>query len=226
MFSPPRSNLSQASPSPQEDYDDEAKNREKHDNLGGWSFIQALTPSEINGSEKIYVHPMEKNTSSSILSKKSLEMCTENLGSESGSEGIIEELIFHQIGTSTKIQELNGKKKEKMIFPPPISSIRGSDIVQVLPHREGGRLLIKTVMVNSNNGYFQAERCNGRLRLSLLTESDDTDDENEDHDQDEDEDEECEIGISTLINSCKEEDGNGNGKEVMSNWGPFLVGIS
>ncbi|KAL6968328.1 hypothetical protein U1Q18_034132 [Sarracenia purpurea var. burkii] len=63
----------------------------KNGDLGGWSFIQSLTSmsknrkEEVSGNQEVYVHPLVKR-SSSTLSKKSLEMCTENLGSETGSD--------------------------------------------------------------------------------------------------------------------------------------------
>lgn len=61
---------------------------QKNGELGGWSFIQALSNTslsfkEVLDTDKVYVHPLVKR-SSSMLSAKSLEMCTESLGSESG----------------------------------------------------------------------------------------------------------------------------------------------
>ncbi|KAK2359275.1 protein FAF, chloroplastic [Trifolium repens] len=61
------------------------KNNEcdKNDTKSGWGFLQNLTKTE-NGNDKVYVHPTVKR-SASMLSEKSLEMCTESLGSETGS---------------------------------------------------------------------------------------------------------------------------------------------
>ncbi|KAJ6356409.1 hypothetical protein OIU78_004502 [Salix suchowensis] len=60
--------------------------------LGGLSFLQVLSagpggPQESMGKGNIYVHPLI-NRSSSMLSGRSLELCTESLGSESGSDMI------------------------------------------------------------------------------------------------------------------------------------------
>ncbi|CAK9151065.1 unnamed protein product [Ilex paraguariensis] len=147
---------------------------------GGWSFLQALTNKPFNSTElvdtqKVYVHPLVKR-SSSTLSTKSLDMCTESLGSETGSE--VSESIDEFSSLSwegpnfgalqrSKSPEFSKKLNGSGTFPPPLTSISGSDCVRVRPHREDGRLVIKAVTVPSSNTNFQAERVNGRLRLSL-----------------------------------------------------------
>ncbi|CAL5427739.1 unnamed protein product [Camellia sinensis] len=153
--------------------------------MGGWSFIQALTNKphnckEVTENEKeVYVHPLVK-LSSSTLSKTSLEMCTESLGSETGSDISESSDEFSSVWPEnslrsntiqqSKSRELGKKLTRSGSFPPPLTSISGSDSVRVRPHREGGRLVIKAVAVASCNGYFQAERVDGRLRLCLLKE--------------------------------------------------------
>ncbi|KAL7151389.1 hypothetical protein ABFS83_04G027600 [Erythranthe nasuta] len=151
---------------------------------------QPETPLEkIPETDTNYVHPLIKNssTSSSCLSLKSLEMCTESLGSETGS-GIdlnIDELRYHihddddddddvmekQSNTAARIEKAKAKKGGGNNFPPPLSSIAGGDGVQVQTHREGGRLVIKAFSFSSSATYFRAEREDGRLRLSLLKDS-------------------------------------------------------
>ncbi|XP_059660507.1 protein FANTASTIC FOUR 1-like [Cornus florida] len=162
--------------------DGDSKNSSNGD-LGGWSFIQALTNTspnckEVTESEKVYVHPLVKR-SSSMLSNKSLEMCTESLGSETGSDISESSDEFTSFSSESQkfraIQRLKSRQFAKKLnrrgsFPPPLSSISGSDSVQVRPHREGGRLVIKAVAVSSCSSYFQAERVDGRLRISLLKE--------------------------------------------------------
>ncbi|KAL8055015.1 hypothetical protein ABFX02_04G028600 [Erythranthe guttata] len=146
---------------------------------------QPETPLEkIPENDKNYVHPLIKNssTSSSCLSLKSLEMCTESLGSETGS-GIdlkIDELSYHihddddvmekQSNAAARIEKAKAKKGGNN-FPPPLSSIAGGDGVQVQTRREGGRLVIKAFSFSSSATYFRAEREDGRLRLSLLKDS-------------------------------------------------------
>ncbi|XWS54015.1 hypothetical protein CRYUN_Cryun10bG0051700 [Craigia yunnanensis] len=162
------------------------KHTSSYPDLGGWSFLQALSngpqPSkEIVEQENTHVHPLVKR-SLSTLSDKSLELCTENLGNETGSD-ILEDNIFSlsssdsESGNSPtrkqhKSRQLLGTKKAiSRNFPPPLTTISGSESLQVRPHREDGRLVIKAVKAPSTNSLFQAERSNGRLRLCLLKDS-------------------------------------------------------
>ena len=177
-------------------FDCNSKSQENSE-LGGWSFIQAICNTshsfkEVLQNDKVYVHPLAKR-SSSMLSAKSLEMCTESLGSESGS-GISQS--SHEVSSaswrgSEKFAETskeNSKNfaarelsdvhktsmKNKMTrstsFPPPLTSIssRSGGGLQVRPHREAGRLVIEAVAIPACHSYFHAERSDGRLRLRLL----------------------------------------------------------
>ncbi|XP_009367693.2 protein FANTASTIC FOUR 1-like [Pyrus x bretschneideri] len=187
------------------------KKDKKEVEVAGWSFLQSLVnpiqPSKSESeAEKVYVHPLAKR-SASALSPGSLEMCTESLGNETGSENGGEKLslLLHKIespllslGSSgevnpnpkcstttistsesskilsdTNVQATPKRLKRSSItttnFPPPLTSISGSNGVQVTPHREGGRLVLKAVtVVSPPTAYFQAERGDGRLRLTLL----------------------------------------------------------
>lgn len=178
----------------------------KNGESGGWEFIQALiNPSyaikESFDKEKVYVHPLMKRSTSMILDQRSLEMCTESLGAETGSctSKIDDEahLMSHKSGKKCSVQskkpEIGATKKmhHSRSFPPPLSSISSSDCVQVRPHRAGGRLVIRAVTVSSCHTYFHAERGDGRLRLRFLKGCfQNLDHEEEDKDEDEDEDEE------------------------------------
>ncbi|KAF9677568.1 hypothetical protein SADUNF_Sadunf08G0121300 [Salix dunnii] len=162
------------------------KDTSSNPDLGGWSFLQALSttpegPKESMEGENIYVHPLY-NRSSSMLSEKSLELCTENLGSESGSE-IIESSIFSLsssdsgVGNSPAREHqkphrlLGAKKANSRSFPPPLTTMRGSKSLQVRPHREDGRLIIRAVEAPSRHTCLHAERKDGRLRLSFVKDS-------------------------------------------------------
>ncbi|KAB1214223.1 Protein FANTASTIC FOUR 3 [Morella rubra] len=151
--------------------------------LGGWSFLQALSTScpgskEAMEKENIYVHPLVKR-SSSRLSEKSLELCTENLGNETGTD-INEDSIFllpssdskdgnFRTREQTKSRQLFGTKKANPPnFPPPLTTISGSESLLFRPHRENGRLIINAVKAPATQTYFQAERSHGRLRLCFL----------------------------------------------------------
>lgn len=172
-------------PSPNSDNDNNNGNKKSNSNnngdlSGGWGFLQALTETS-KKNDDVYVHPLVKR-SASKLTEKSLKMCTESLGSETGSD--ISETggddIFSDgsADNSPKSQHsrIRGafaavKKTHRRAgdFPPPLTSISGSaGVVRVKPHREGGRLVIKAVTVSSTQAYFHAERTDGRLRLHLL----------------------------------------------------------
>ncbi|XP_024968630.1 protein FANTASTIC FOUR 3-like [Cynara cardunculus var. scolymus] len=146
----------------------------------GWSFSDILENPSSNHvkTEEVYVHPMVKR-SASALSTKSLEMCTESLGTETGSDvsESSDEFSWEERerfgGLRRSKARIFGRKVESHRrgggFPPPLTSISGSDgTVKVRPHREGGRLVIKAVSVSDCGTKFEAERTNGRLRLSLL----------------------------------------------------------
>ncbi|OMO77706.1 hypothetical protein CCACVL1_14862 [Corchorus capsularis] len=150
--------------------------------MGGWSFLQSLTTATANATanakestehDKVYVHPLVKR-SASMLNAKSLEMCTESLGSETGSEvseshdDISLETLVCNSPTKPRESLMIRKMTRSSSFPPPLTSISGSNGVQVKSHREGGRLLLQAVSIPPCQSYFHAERSEGRLRLSLL----------------------------------------------------------
>lgn len=143
--------------------------------LGGWNFLQSLSnpsqnPKKAMDIETTYV------PSSLRLSQKSLEICTENLGSETGSD-TSESSIFSFSSTDSwceksptreRRQFSSAKKENSRSFPPPLTTISGSNSLQVRPHREGGRLIIEAVEAPSTRTYFEAERSHGRLKLRFL----------------------------------------------------------
>ncbi|KAL6505128.1 hypothetical protein OROGR_024945 [Orobanche gracilis] len=153
---------------------------------------------ENSKTEQVYVHPLVKRSSSS-LSTKSLEMCTESLGCETGDNivsdyddfschAFLEKQCFSK-NKPAKNRESAKKFKKTNNFPPPLTSISGNEGVQVRTHREGGRLVIKAFSFPYGGNYFQAERENGRLKLSLvedcLTDNEIELGKNEDHDDEE-----------------------------------------
>uniref|UniRef100_A0A803NAX0 FAF domain-containing protein n=1 Tax=Chenopodium quinoa TaxID=63459 RepID=A0A803NAX0_CHEQI len=162
----------------------------RNGDLGGWSFLQTLTnPTHISETvkegdkdkEKEYIHPLVKK-SASVLSEKSLEMCTESLGSETGS--IIsdsgDELIsssfvseFEKSPRMSCVTMIKERSTSSSSFPPPISTFRSgcSGGFQVESQRQDGRLVIKAVSVGTSQGCFKAERTNGRLTLRFLDNS-------------------------------------------------------
>ncbi|XP_076918152.1 protein FANTASTIC FOUR 4-like isoform X2 [Bidens hawaiensis] len=229
------------------------------------SFLKVLdNPSpdikNLDQNDGLYVHPMVKR-SASALSTKSLEMCTESLGSETGSEVSEsgDEFCAISMLERKKMRESQrstcrnfDRKIRRGDFPPPLTSISYSDgAVKVRHHREGGRLVIKAESVLNCGTNFQAERTNGRLKLSLLREccvnyeseggeAEVYESEGDDVESDEDEKEEEESGgwprdmdgnrwliggdgSLSRFTRCHE---GGNGNKVFANWGSSWVAIS
>uniref|UniRef100_A0A7N0ZYP4 FAF domain-containing protein n=1 Tax=Kalanchoe fedtschenkoi TaxID=63787 RepID=A0A7N0ZYP4_KALFE len=136
------------------------------------SFLEALTDAAHNPKPEtaaaVYVHPLVKK-SSAKLSEKSLEMCTESLGSETGSDVTEEAMLNTPMmirRKETKAVVANKTKRDYNDFPPPLTSMSNS--VSVKSHRENGRLVMNAVVfMEQSNSLFHAERINGRLTLRL-----------------------------------------------------------
>lgn len=161
--------------------------------LGGWSFLQSLPNTSTEKGEPTYVHPLAAKQSSYYcckLSEKSLKYCTENLGSETGTD-IADSVIFSsdslpESSTPPNQQETalpplprqveprnqNKVKNKPINFPPPLTTLIGANSVRVRSRREGGRLIIMAVEAPPKHAYLQAERSHGRLRLSFFGGSD------------------------------------------------------
>ncbi|KAK7270014.1 hypothetical protein RIF29_22859 [Crotalaria pallida] len=145
-------------------------------NKSGWSILEALSYVSTKEPSSQYVHP-QQNRSSIVLSPRSLELCTENLGSESGSDIVENDIDMHMLSSScieTREQKkpsnsLAFKKGKAMNFPPPLTTIRGSESLRLRPHREDGRLVIEVTKASPmSSSCFHAERSHGCLRLRFL----------------------------------------------------------
>ncbi|XP_022960032.1 protein FANTASTIC FOUR 3-like [Cucurbita moschata] len=198
--------------------------------VGGWSFLQALSD--------VYVPPPTKEYSPAVaLTGKSLDICTESLGSETGSDGseiggdekislfLSNEIemspLFASGGNLPRSSRLRSRKLAKPSYPPPLTSRSGPMGVKVRPYREGGRLVLQAVVISSTKPCFEVERGGGRLRLRLLK-----------HCLEEEEEEQVEEGAEREEDSnesggrrrkgrrCKE---GGGGRKELVNWEPFLV---
>ncbi|KAK7357509.1 hypothetical protein VNO80_16797 [Phaseolus coccineus] len=150
-------------------------------NSNSCSFLEALSnvSKEPSNDLTTYLHPQQKR-SSLTLSPESLQLCTENLGNESGSdsdESSIDMLSAVNANSGTREQTQKGqprqlstaKKAKAQNFPPPLTTLRGSEPLRVRPHRENGRLVIEVTKVPPSPLCFQSERSHGRLRLCFLT---------------------------------------------------------
>ncbi|XP_006649783.2 protein FAF-like, chloroplastic [Oryza brachyantha] len=163
-----------------------------------WNMIQSqrpvVSPVAAAGKQQAapYVHPLVRR-SSSLLSQKSLEICTESLGSETGSDG------FSDADGSTDrscpgsdddsdygAEEVAARASPLRAFPPPLPSLarRTVGAVQMRQDRRDGRLVVKAVPVPSAT-MFRAQRCGGRLLLSFADTAAPSSDEDENHGQEE-----------------------------------------
>ncbi|KAJ6848404.1 putative protein FAF-like, chloroplastic [Iris pallida] len=151
-----------------------------------WTSIQARKAEQSKlVADEPYVHPLTKR-SSSLMTQESLEVCTESLGSETGSEELVDAADY-SVTTSSSARRrpptkraadeyagVNyhcslGRRSPGRSFPPPLPSIscRDGPCVQMRPRREDGRLVVEAVAVHSQN-YLHAERRGGRLLLSFV----------------------------------------------------------
>ncbi|KAK7378354.1 hypothetical protein VNO80_03793 [Phaseolus coccineus] len=166
----------------------------------GWSILQIPSQStdyHNKTEDSVYVHPTVKR-SSSILSEKSLEMCTESLGSETGSNAgdstddislfsfdtttcftrNTTNTTFTTTDVTTTVASYESKRVNRALnFPPPLTSITDLGGVKVRPRREGGRLILEAVASPSPCPYFRAEHKDGRLRLCFFESFSDSEDE-------------------------------------------------
>ncbi|XP_022868324.1 protein FANTASTIC FOUR 1-like [Olea europaea var. sylvestris] len=148
--------------------------------ITGWSSLQNLSSTSTKSAKEYdtpYIYPFEKR---SLSEKISLELCTENLGSETGTD-ISDCSIFSNSYSSLQNAPEKPKKESRNFnkaaanscrsFPPPLTTISGgSNSLQVRRHCEGGRLIIEAVETPFKPTYLQAERSDGRLRLCFFQE--------------------------------------------------------
>ncbi|KAK3151109.1 hypothetical protein QOZ80_3AG0241850 [Eleusine coracana subsp. coracana] len=150
-----------------------------------WNMIQAQKPApkqQPAQAAAAYVHPLVRR-SSSLLTQKSLEICTESLGSETGSDGFSDAATDR--GSSSDDDERaeeDGARKAaaapapppSKAFPPPLPSLARRRTVmmgamEMRQHRSEGRLVVQAVPVPSPT-LFRAQRSGGRLLLSFADE--------------------------------------------------------
>ncbi|KAK7272261.1 hypothetical protein RJT34_28744 [Clitoria ternatea] len=156
-----------------------------------WSSILSQKTKEDETSKPTdtpYVHPLVRR-SKSCLSEKSLQICTESLGSETGSDGFStytpsetydsedekqkqEQVAIHEKEESFEVPKYNSYASKKSLprcFPPPLTSLshqHGTPSFHIQSHRDNGRLFLKAVSVPSHNN-FCVQRQDGRLVLTF-----------------------------------------------------------
>lgn len=176
-------------------YVSEDEEGEKANNRRPSSWFSLLNP-KTEADPPPYIHPLVKR-SASAASLKSLESCTESLGSESGSDGFTfsslpntnkqitkkeeteneEERTHnnhpHQGATTSdveKMMQFTRKKRHPRPFPPPLPSLsyhQDGQPLHVRSHRNLGRLVLEATAVPLQTKNFQAQREDGRLLLAF-----------------------------------------------------------
>ncbi|XP_073271838.1 protein FAF-like, chloroplastic [Primulina huaijiensis] len=147
---------------------------QKPEQMDVWGSILVQKSETCSSVPPPYVHPLVKR-SSITLSEQSLDMCTECIGSETGSDGFCSE-ILSDVGQE-EVKELNSvgdfhlpnsRKAMATPLPPPLSFISSDGAsIYMRSHRKNGRLILEAVSVPSRN-CFQAHRGDGRLVLSFM----------------------------------------------------------
>ncbi|XP_051182140.1 uncharacterized protein [Lolium perenne] len=168
-----------------------------------WNMIQSQSQKPAAAPRQApYVHaaPVRRG-SSSLLTQKSLEVCTESLGSETGSDGFSDadrscpgsdDDADCEDGGATGVAAAGAAPARA--FPPPLPSLARRTVgsLQMRQHRRDGRLVVEAVPVLSNT-LFRAQRRGGRLLLSFAdTAAPAADEEKNTVDQEPDQQEEAE----------------------------------
>lgn len=168
-----------------------------------WNMIQSQSQKPAAAPRQApYVHaaPVRRG-SSSLLTQKSLEVCTESLGSETGSDGFSDadrscpgsdDDADCEDGGATGVAAAGAVPARA--FPPPLPSLARRTVgsLQMRQHRRDGRLVVEAVPVLSNT-LFRAQRRGGRLLLSFAdTAAPAADEEKNTVDQEPDQQEEAE----------------------------------
>ncbi|GMI69364.1 hypothetical protein HRI_000605700 [Hibiscus trionum] len=147
--------------------------------FGGWSFVQSLSSRKgSTGQTEIYVHPLAKSYACN-LSGKSLDMCTESLGSETGSDSSDDILFLSSEAAGCDIP----KRRENSVtrgmsccssFPPPLTSISGSAVsynpMNTRRMSRGGSFPPPLTSISGSNGVrVTSHREGGRLVLQAVS---------------------------------------------------------
>ncbi|KAJ0261316.1 hypothetical protein HA466_0044600 [Hirschfeldia incana] len=159
-----------------------------------WSLILSDKKKKPDTVPPPYVHPLVKRASS--LSEKSLEICTESLGSETGCEGFSSYASSETTGDAEEnlvldVIEIKEEEETEVVveveqeprtvpdqtrcmelprgsFPPPIRSLSSQtgSALHMKTRRDNGRLVLEAVSMPSHNN-FSAKRQDGRLLLTF-----------------------------------------------------------
>ncbi|WZY83377.1 protein FANTASTIC FOUR 4 [Brassica napus] len=147
-----------------------------------WSFLEPISNLSSDDKDKKTSLPPYVHTPSSrrTLSDESLALCTESLGSETGSDVINDQDLFSvtselqttETRPTTRSSRQDRKRNTVASLPPPLTSMRGLDGIQVKSHRENGRLVMTAMKPLPRDRCLQ-DRSNGCVRLAILIDSND-----------------------------------------------------
>ncbi|KAF5447409.1 hypothetical protein F2P56_032963 [Juglans regia] len=175
------------------------KELEKPGQFDIWSSILSQKANEDTSTPLLapYIHPLVKRSSSS-LSEKSLQICTESLGSETGSDGFSsyppsetgdaedekeeeeeEQLQEDLKGLSQafdmeesripKYHYASSKKSQPRSFPPPLPSLSRRDGASLrMQSRRDNGRLVLEAVAVPSQNHFRAQRKDGRLVLTFF----------------------------------------------------------
>ncbi|KAK8956676.1 hypothetical protein KSP39_PZI001264 [Platanthera zijinensis] len=167
-----------------------------------------------------------------------LDMCTENLGCETGAMCSAKEMeagavIKMSPSRPAKLNEPKRMAAGKMSqFPPPITTLSGQGRLRLAKKREGGRLL----MFPFKPSLLEADRSGGRVLLRFLPRGEVKEKEESETEEDSPENEEEKGVIAygggmkfTRVGRCIEEQGGGSARKMKTaaaaffNSGAFCV---
>lgn len=205
-----------------------------------WGLILSHKPEDSKSLPPPYVHPLVKRSMSS-LNEQSLQICTESLGSETGSDGFssyppsevgdmedgkaeehepLQQEVMPSQGFDmedfdvVKYSYAASRKIRPRSFPPPLPSLSRQDGASLLVHsrRDNGRLVLEAVSISSKKK-FQAQREDGRLILTFVNSVSSVE---EIYDGEEVDDEDTENILMESDEDVESFDGNSDGEEEES----------
>ncbi|KAI3795893.1 hypothetical protein L1987_38553 [Smallanthus sonchifolius] len=186
---------SSSSESDEEECGVDGKSHQNPTRVDIWTAI--MSQKKQDDSVKPYVHPLVKKSASS-LSEKSLKICTESLGSETGSD------VFSSLASSENRASKNhveereeekekSKEEDKVVkhannsfaclttkkaqqaqtrsFPPPLPSLAAARTDGPSLHMHSRRVdgrLVLEAVSINQQKYFEAQRQDGRFLLTFI----------------------------------------------------------
>ncbi|XP_073271494.1 protein FAF-like, chloroplastic [Primulina huaijiensis] len=169
------------------------KNVHKQEEANVWGTI-LTQKSESSAARNLlpppYIHPLVKR-SASTMSERSLKICTESLGSETGSDefcssetvsngdddkeererAVQEAARIKAVDPFEDLHIVKYRNSPTRPIPPPLSSIsvgdHGAPSLYMHAYRKNGRLVLEAVSVPPRKS-FHVERKDGRLVLTMI----------------------------------------------------------